>query len=132
MTWQDEALKSLKDSGVPVTLSKKTDDALIVETVSSDGEPVTITATKGTAAPVADLLGYSDGKRYIVQAGAYKNRNYAAAYALSIKNHGFPAIVKKDGDLYRVQCGSFSVLNNAKLLVGKLKAAGFDAIIKEV
>lgn len=132
MSWQKDALNALKKAGIPVTSSSITDDALIVDTMSADGESYTIVATRGDADGVAEALGYRQEVRYKVQAGYYTNKTYAKAFAQTLTEHGFPAVVKSAGDGgYTVQAGAFSVLNNAKILVGKLKAAGFDAIIKE-
>lgn len=132
MAWQDDVLTAIKKAGVPVTTSSKEPDALIISTTTSDGEPVTITATKGSAQAVADLLGYPmNEKRYIIQAGAFAKKAYADAMAQTLRDNGFSAVVRRSGSKYIVQAGSYTVLNNAKLQIARLKKAGFDCFIKE-
>ena len=133
MSWQDEALQQIKSAGIPVTSSSKTSDALTVETTDADGALTTIVVSRSADA-VAEILGYEEDQAptYVVQAGAYKIKAYAQAYAQTIQEHGFDAVVKTRDGMYIVQAGAYKKLDNAKKQVARLQRAGFDCIIKTI
>ena len=74
----------------------------------------------------------SGGKKFRVQAGAYKQKKLANQQIARLKNKGFEAILKKDGEYHIVQAGVFDSRENAEKLKRQLKAKSFDAIVKEV
>lgn len=67
-----------------------------------------------------------------VQAGVFSIKRNAEELVATIKDAGFPAIIKTEKGQYVVQCGSFSKRSNAKALKKKLKQAGIHAIIKKI
>lgn len=133
MSWQDEALQQIKSAGIPVTASSKASDALTVETTDADGAQVSIVVSR-SADTVAEILGYEEDRTptYVVQAGAYKVKAYALAYAQTIQEHGFDAVVKTRDGMYIVQAGAYKKLDNAKKQVARLQRAGFECIIKTI
>ena len=71
-----------------------------------------------------------DGKKYIVQAGAFAVETNAKKQVAALKKKGFEAIVKKRSNDWFVQCGVFKNKKNADDLIARLKKAGFSAILR--
>lgn len=75
------------------------------------------------------------GVAYIVQAGAYGNKEYAQACVEALGEWGFSAIIKENPgqeERYVIQAGVFDREQNARNLVSALEEAGFPAFIRRV
>lgn len=74
--------------------------------------------------------GASDNKQlYLVQTGAFKNKENADAMLQKVKSAGFDTYMVRVGDIYKVQVGAFNKKENADSMATKLKAAGFDTYV---
>lgn len=71
----------------------------------------------------------TDGTLYLVQAGAFKNKENADRQLEKIKAAGFDTYMVQAGGYYKIQVGAYSVKANAENMLAKIKAAGFDAFI---
>ena len=71
------------------------------------------------------------GKLYIVQAGAFEDRENADALCTILAKEGFKCFVKKDNDgLYKVQVGAFEDESNADALAAELRKEGYRPFVK--
>jgi len=68
--------------------------------------------------------------RYVVQAGLFQSRVFAARLAERIRRAGFESLVAARAGAYIVQAGSFSDPDGAERRAAALRAAGFNAIVK--
>lgn len=72
----------------------------------------------------------SDNKQlYLVQTGAFKNKENADAMLQKVKSAGFDTYMVRVGDIYKIQVGAFNKKENADSMATKLKAAGFDTYV---
>jgi N-acetylmuramoyl-L-alanine amidase len=70
------------------------------------------------------------GKTWIVQVGAFSNKELAQQFVEIVERKNYDAFVKHDGKYFIVQVGAFSNRENADNLKQRLEKDGFEAIIK--
>jgi cell division protein FtsN len=67
---------------------------------------------------------------YSVQAGVFKEKNYAELFALKLQKRGYNAFLQSSGDVYVVKVGKFENKADAEALSLKLKEAeGIDGFV---
>lgn len=66
---------------------------------------------------------------YTVQAGAFRNVNYADRLQQELLEQDFPAVVSQDKGIYRVTVGTYPTLDEAALVERRLKRAGYQTVI---
>lgn len=93
--------------------SKTAEGKVIYKVFSPDGTPL-----------------YVSAKSYIVQVGAFLNKQNAEILLAEVKEQGFDGFIKQEYNMHVVQCGVFSDKENAERLKDRLIKAGFEAIIK--
>ncbi|MCI9618069.1 MAG: N-acetylmuramoyl-L-alanine amidase [Eubacterium sp.] len=72
----------------------------------------------------------SEGTRYHVQVGAFRNAQLADNLASQLRNQGFQVKVISEDDLYKVVVGDFEKLDNAVVTEQKLRALGYNTFIR--
>lgn len=72
----------------------------------------------------------SEGTRYHVQVGAFRNAQLANNLATQLRNQGFQVKVISEDDLYKVVVGDFEKLDNAVVTEQKLRALGYNTFIR--
>lgn len=72
----------------------------------------------------------SEGTRYHVQVGAFRNAQLANNLATQLRNQGFQVKVISEDDLYKVVVGDFEELDNAVVTEQKLRALGYNTFIR--
>lgn len=82
---------------------------------------------------VTQRIGGSPTKvdKFKVQAGAFRNKERAAALQEQLSYRGYKSILTYSTSdfLYRVQVGAFNSKKNAEKLINELKIKGFNAVI---
>ena len=68
-------------------------------------------------------------RRYTVQTGLFRNRQYAENLKEELVEMGFPARIDQSKGFYRVRVGDFDDLESAALMEQRLKRAGYQTII---
>lgn len=71
----------------------------------------------------------NSGKIYLVQAGAYEEKENADAWREKLRRAGFEAFIKEENGQYKIQAGAFEKEENARKRMEELEAAGFPAFI---
>lgn len=71
----------------------------------------------------------NSGKIYLVQAGAYEEKENADAWREKLRRAGFEAFIKEENGQYKIQAGAFEKEENARKRVEELAVAGFPAFI---
>ncbi len=72
----------------------------------------------------------SEGTRYHVQVGAFRNAQLANNLATQLRNQGFQVKVISEDDLYKVVVGDFENLDNAVVTEQKLRSLGYNTFIR--
>lgn len=72
----------------------------------------------------------SEGTRYHVQVGAFRNAQLANNLATQLRNQGFQVKVISEDDLYKVVVGDFEKLDNAVVTEQKLRSLGYNTFIR--
>ena len=72
----------------------------------------------------------SEGTRYHVQVGAFRNAQLANNLATQLRNQGFQVNVLSEDDLFKVVVGDFEKLDNAVVTEQKLRALGYNTFIR--
>lgn len=72
----------------------------------------------------------SEGTRYHVQVGAFRNAQLANNLAAQLRNQGFQVNVLSEDDLFKVVVGDFEKLDNAVVTEQKLRALGYNTFIR--
>lgn len=80
----------------------------------------------GTAHVELRIVAAPSGGRFVVQVGAFRERERAESLAARLAN-GFPATVLSDALWHRVQVGVFATRAEAERMRERLLAAGFAA-----
>lgn len=68
-------------------------------------------------------------RSYTVQAGAFRNVNYADRLQQELLEQDFPAVVSQNKGIYRVTVGTYPTLDEAASVERRLKRAGYQTII---
>lgn len=85
--------------------------------------------------PVASVSGQTedpslpDKELYRVQAGAYREREYAENLLSLLENDGFPAYIIYHDGLYKVQIGAYARLSNAIAMEREVREKGYNTYI---
>lgn len=85
--------------------------------------------------PVASVSGQAedpslpDKELYRVQAGAYREREYAENLLSLLENDGFPAYIIYHDGLYKVQIGAYARLSNAIAMEREVREKGYNTYI---
>lgn len=66
---------------------------------------------------------------YRVQAGAFKNRQYADQLLYELLDQGYPAFLLDQDGYYKVQVGAYLQLGNAIAMEQRLRDAGYSTLI---
>lgn len=66
---------------------------------------------------------------YRVQAGLFRNREYAEVLLNELLSAGFPAYLAYDDGLYRVEVGAYENLQNAIRMEQRLRNEGYNTVI---
>ena len=72
----------------------------------------------------------SEGTRYHVQVGAFRNAQLANNLATQLRNQGFQVKIISEDDLYKVVVGDFEKLDNAVVTEQKLRTLGYNTFIR--
>lgn len=72
----------------------------------------------------------SEGTRYHVQVGAFRNAQLANNLATQLRNQGFQVNVLSEDDLFKVVVGDFEKLDNAVVTEQKLRSLGYNTFIR--
>lgn len=72
----------------------------------------------------------TEGTRYFVQVGAFRNAQLANNLATQLRNQGFQVKVISEDDLYKVVVGDFEKLDNAVVTEQKLRTLGYNTFIR--
>ena len=72
----------------------------------------------------------SEGTRYHVQVGAFRNAQLANNLATQLRNQGFQVKVISEDDLSKVIVGDFENLDNAVVTEQKLRTLGYNTFIR--
>lgn len=70
-----------------------------------------------------------DKELYRVQAGAYREREYAENLLSLLENDGFPAYIIYHDGLYKVQIGAYARLSNAIAMEREVREKGYNTYI---
>ena len=76
------------------------------------------------ASAILGTLGEED-----VQAGAFKNRQYADQLLYELLDQGYPAFLLDQDGYYKVQVGAYLQLGNAIAMEQRLRDAGYSTLI---
>lgn len=66
---------------------------------------------------------------YRVQAGAFKNRQYADQLLYELLDQGYPAFLLDQDGYFKVQVGAYLQLGNAIAMEQRLRDAGYSTLI---
>lgn len=73
--------------------------------------------------------GGGPSRYYSVQAGAFRNRQYAEELLYQLLQQNFPAFILREDNYYKVQVGAFRQLENAVRMEETLRRCGYSTFI---
>ena len=116
-----QALAQAIADGIMETLEES---AATEEGISADSlSPVV------SASDQAEVPSLPDKELYRVQAGAYREREYAENLLSLLENDGFPAYIIYHDGLYKVQIGAYARLSNAIAMEREVREKGYNTYI---
>ena len=70
--------------------------------------------------------------KFVIQAGAFRNRLLAENLTKRLVNSGFPAVLINEKGLFKVWIGEYSSLDNAVSVERKINELGYDSYIRVI